>query len=193
MKYHPYGAARSTTGSMVTDKLFTGQQKESPVPDTLGLYDYGARFYSTLTGRFLSPDPVVPKPGDPQTLNRYAYVRNNPLRYTDPSGYDACPGILDRACDLGDAIRDAAQEAGGKIKACAGDIFVGGVLVYAGATFVVLGGVTVALGAAEATVGAPTILGVVVGLHGIFFGGAVASGGVIAVYGGVSIAGSCLF
>ena len=30
---------------------------------------------------------MVPEPGNPQDLNRYAYVRNNPLRYTDPSGH----------------------------------------------------------------------------------------------------------
>ena len=52
----------------------------------LGLYNYGARFYSTVLGRFLSPDPLVVAPGDPQMLDRYAYVRNNPLRYVDPTG-----------------------------------------------------------------------------------------------------------
>jgi hypothetical protein len=51
------------------------------------LYDYGARFYSPLLGRFISPDSVVQNPSDPQTLNRYSYTRNNPLRYTDPSGH----------------------------------------------------------------------------------------------------------
>ena len=35
----------------------------------------------------MQPDTLVPEPGNPQTLNRYAYVYNNPLRYTDPSGY----------------------------------------------------------------------------------------------------------
>ncbi len=33
----------------------------------------------------MQPDSVVPELGDPQSLNRYAYVLNNPLRYTDPS------------------------------------------------------------------------------------------------------------
>jgi len=33
-----------------------------------------------------SPDTIVPDPGDPQALNRYSYVLNNPLRYTDPTG-----------------------------------------------------------------------------------------------------------
>ena len=53
----------------------------------LGLYDYHARYYDPLIGRFISADTLVPSPGDPQSLNRYAYVQNNPLKYTDPSGY----------------------------------------------------------------------------------------------------------
>jgi len=51
----------------------------------LALYDYRARYHPAL-GRFLSADTVVPEPGNPQALNRYAYVLNNPLKYTDPSG-----------------------------------------------------------------------------------------------------------
>jgi hypothetical protein len=51
------------------------------------LMDYGARFYSPLLGRFISADSIVPRPGDPQSLNRYSYVRNNPLQLTDPSGH----------------------------------------------------------------------------------------------------------
>jgi RHS repeat-associated protein len=53
---------------------FTGQRFEKG----LGLYDYGARWYDPELGRFLQPDPVVPQPFDPQSLNRYSYVRNNP-------------------------------------------------------------------------------------------------------------------
>ncbi len=37
-------------------------------------------------GKFIQADSIVPTPGNPQSLNRYAYVDNNPLRYTDPSG-----------------------------------------------------------------------------------------------------------
>ena len=44
----------------------------------------------------MSADTLVPSPGKPQTLNRYAYVLNNPLRHTDPSGHCIpgwnCPG-----------------------------------------------------------------------------------------------------
>ncbi|MBC7252214.1 MAG: RHS repeat-associated core domain-containing protein, partial [Anaerolineae bacterium] len=62
---------------------FTGQRLEAG----LGLLDYRARFYDPVLGRFVSADTIVPEPGNPQDLNRYAYVRHNPLRYTDPSGY----------------------------------------------------------------------------------------------------------
>jgi hypothetical protein len=48
--------------------------------------------YSPALGRFLSPDTIVPAPGDPQSLNRYAYTLNNPLKYTDPTGHmQQCP------------------------------------------------------------------------------------------------------
>ena len=48
-----------------------------------------ARYYDPLIGRFISADTIVQAPSDPQTLNRYAYTRNNPLRYTDPTGHQA--------------------------------------------------------------------------------------------------------
>ena len=83
----PYGAPRPDypTGSVPTDYRFTGQRSEEA---SLGsLYDYGARFYSSSLGRFLSADTIVPSPGNPQSLNRYAYTLNNPLKYIDPSGH----------------------------------------------------------------------------------------------------------
>lgn len=68
---------------MPTTRLYTGQRLGS----ALALYDYRARYYHPALGRFISADPVVPEPGNPQALNRYAYVYNNPLRYVDPTGY----------------------------------------------------------------------------------------------------------
>jgi len=85
MCYYPYGEVRpglEGTG-LPTDRRFTGQRREAG----LGLYDYGARYYDPALGRFVSADMVVPEPGNPQTLNRYAYTLNNPVRYTDPSGH----------------------------------------------------------------------------------------------------------
>jgi RHS repeat-associated protein len=52
----------------------------------LGLMYYWRKFYDGALGRFISPDTIVPEPGNPQALNRYSYVLNNPLRYTDPTG-----------------------------------------------------------------------------------------------------------
>ena len=51
------------------------------------MYFYNARYYDPALGRFISADTVVPNPGNPQDLNRYAYVRNNPLKYRDPTGH----------------------------------------------------------------------------------------------------------
>jgi RHS repeat-associated protein len=54
--------------------------------DETGLYYYGARYYDPQLGRFIQPDSSVPS-DDPQTLNRYAYCGNNPLKYVDPTGH----------------------------------------------------------------------------------------------------------
>jgi len=68
---------------VATPYRYTGQRWES----VLGLYDYHARWYDPALGRFAQPDPLVPEPGNPQSLNRYAYTLNNPVRYNDPSGH----------------------------------------------------------------------------------------------------------
>ena len=57
-----------------TDYRFTGQRQ-----DGTGLYQMGARWYDPAIGRWLQPDTIVPDPGNPQSLNRYSYVLNNPV------------------------------------------------------------------------------------------------------------------
>jgi RHS repeat-associated protein len=84
LRYTPYGETRYVWGSTPTDRRFTGQREEAALGS---LYDYGARFYSPSLNRFISPDTIVPSPGNPQSLNRYSYVRNSPLNCTDPSGH----------------------------------------------------------------------------------------------------------
>ncbi|MCG8555394.1 MAG: D-alanyl-D-alanine carboxypeptidase family protein, partial [Proteobacteria bacterium] len=54
----------------------------------LGLVNMKGRIYDAHMGRFLQPDPFVPEPGNSQSWNRYSYVVNNPLNWTDPSGFD---------------------------------------------------------------------------------------------------------
>lgn len=51
------------------------------------MYYYNARYYDPQIGRFISADTIVPYPTDPQSFNRYSYCRNNPLKFTDPSGH----------------------------------------------------------------------------------------------------------
>jgi RHS repeat-associated protein len=51
-----------------------------------GLDSMMARFNSGNAGRFLSPDPILGNAMNPQSWNRYSFVLNNPLSYTDPSG-----------------------------------------------------------------------------------------------------------
>ena len=85
-RYYPFGETRLSTGTIYTDKLFTGQREITG----LGIYHYGARFYSSKLGRFLSADTIVPGYANPQNLNRYSYVGNSPLNCTDPSGHLLC-------------------------------------------------------------------------------------------------------
>lgn len=63
----------------------TGKERDAET----GLDYFGARYLSAAQGRFTSPDtPLLDQhPGDPQSWNLYSYVRNNPLRYTDPTGH----------------------------------------------------------------------------------------------------------
>ena len=55
--------------------------------DDLGLIHMNGRVYDPLLGRFLSCDPLVQDSGDSQSYNRYSYCANNPVNYSDPSGY----------------------------------------------------------------------------------------------------------
>jgi RHS repeat-associated protein len=82
ISYFSFGAIRSSTGTSPTDKKFTGQRL-----DNTGLYYYNARYYDPAIGRFISADTIVTNPANPQSLNRYSYCLNNPLKYTDPTGH----------------------------------------------------------------------------------------------------------
>lgn len=64
---------------------FTGKERDAET----GLDYFGARYYGSSMGRFMSPDPITltsAHQADPQQINLYSYVRNNPLIPTDPSG-----------------------------------------------------------------------------------------------------------
>jgi RHS repeat-associated protein len=75
------------TADDATEHHFTGKERDTES----GLDYFGARYYGSNMGRFMSPDPsglVFASLANPQSLNLYAYVQNNPLSFTDPTGLD---------------------------------------------------------------------------------------------------------
>ncbi len=93
--YEPFGTflvQPTGTNPSVTDRGFTGQRSNNLSPAWLGLVYMNARYYHPQLGRFVSPDTIVPEPGEPQSYNRYSYSYNNPINYIDPSGRSPSDG-----------------------------------------------------------------------------------------------------
>ena len=82
-EYMPFGPVREQSGTKSTDYKYTGKELD---PET-GLYNYGARFYDLMIGRFVMADTIVPSAKNSQAMNPYSYCMNNPLVYNDPSGH----------------------------------------------------------------------------------------------------------
>ena len=84
--YYPFGGERGITAGPNNYK-FTGKERDSES----GLDNFGARYDASSLGRFMTPDIFWKDShaGDPQSWNKYAYSRNNPLRYVDPTGENA--------------------------------------------------------------------------------------------------------
>jgi len=78
-------------GSGSPDYRYTGQREEAE----LGLYFYRARWYDPALSRFVQADTIVPQTRNPQAWDRFAYVQNNPVMYTDPSGHYYCEGSIE--------------------------------------------------------------------------------------------------
>lgn len=88
MRYTPHGVSRDAAPNLGTDHKFTSQIEDA----SIGLYWYNARAYDPAIGRFTCADSVVPSPRNPQSMNRYSYCYNNPVKYIDPSGHAAWDG-----------------------------------------------------------------------------------------------------
>jgi len=119
--YAPFGELFN--GSSTSDPYkFTGKERDAESGNDY----FGARYYNSAMGRFMSPDwsaKVEPVPysklDDPQSLNLYAYVLNNPLIRTDADGHDPgishefdfvnCSGTDPQSCDLTEQDKNKEQ------------------------------------------------------------------------------------
>jgi len=93
--YYPFGARMAGKGQAAPgggpaalgaaphDNRFLYNGKELQADFGLGLYDYGARFYDPVLGRWDAPDPLA---GEEHSLTPFRYGYNNPLRFIDPNG-----------------------------------------------------------------------------------------------------------
>jgi RHS repeat-associated protein len=120
-----YTPTYGTPAPDATEHHFTGKER-----DTESGNDYfEARYYSSSMGRFMSPDPLPWldwQHGDkddqkkfgsfisnPQNFNMYAYVNNNPLNKTDPTGMNACGTNSDSSCQVTVTIQDRSKDSNG--------------------------------------------------------------------------------
>jgi len=115
-------------------RKFTGKERDAET----GLDYFGARYYGSEIGRFTTVDPVYTWQEnlvDPQRWNRYAYVRNNPLRFTDPDGR-VIDTLLDVGFiaydifDIGRSVYKGEGVTGSQLAALGGDV-VGALLPFA--------------------------------------------------------------
>jgi RHS repeat-associated protein len=172
--YDPYGNVdpNHSSGSIIP-YTYTGKELD---PET-GLYYFGARYYDSAQGRFITPDTIVQSPGNPQTLNRYAYAGNNPMAFVDPSGHGFFSFLEDFFAALfGAAITVLTWGAGAPV-AC------------------MLGGMVA--GATDAAMHGGSLISIVQGaffgaIGGAIGGGAYLAGGIwpaVAAAGGLALAG----
>jgi len=83
-RYSAFGEVRSRGGEMPTAYQYTGQLSQM---EQVGLYHYGARWFDPAGAHFTQADTLVPNPINALDWDRYSYARNNPIKYTDPTGH----------------------------------------------------------------------------------------------------------
>jgi len=98
--FSAFGTRRSPTtwsGAPSTADLNTiaglsrqGYTFQTALGQSMGLNHMNGRVQDAILGRFLSPDPHIPNPGNAQSYNRYSYVNNNPVTNNDPTGFSSC-------------------------------------------------------------------------------------------------------
>jgi RHS repeat-associated protein len=100
--YEPFGKSTVTGASNSNPFQFTGREN-----DGTGLYYYRARYSHPTLQRFLSEDPIEFRGGD---VNLYAYVVNNPIRFTDPHGLFLIPFVIEPVFRPGASPWDTAPD-----------------------------------------------------------------------------------
>ena len=108
--YDAFGNILSQTGSANNNITYAGYQYDSET----GLYYLNARYYDSKIARFLSEDTYTGDPNDPLSLNLYTYCLNNPIMYTDPTGYSATVVKKGATGDGVKAIQELLNEVAGK-------------------------------------------------------------------------------
>jgi RHS repeat-associated protein len=82
--FRPFGAEYQSSGTLANVIRFTDHHQD----DETGLTYMNARYYDPVLSRFISADTAAPDPLNPQDLNRYSYVLNNPVMANDPTGHE---------------------------------------------------------------------------------------------------------
>jgi RHS repeat-associated protein len=90
--FAPFGQRVKADGKAVTSAATPVGFTQHKHDDEIGLIDMRGRIYDPQRRRFTTPDDVVPATLSGQSYNRYSYVFQNPLNYTDPSGHDPDTG-----------------------------------------------------------------------------------------------------
>jgi len=92
----------NTGSNSLVSRGYTGHEHL----DDVGLINMNGRMYDPLLGRMLSPDNLIPNPFSLQGYNRYSYVYNNPMNFTDPSGENPIVWILAGLILIGKSYHD---------------------------------------------------------------------------------------
>ena len=192
MAYDPCGKRRMVNGNtdvidsiagVQTDRGFTMHEHL----DEIGLINMNARMYDPYTGRFLSADPFIQYPDNLQSYNRYSYVLNNPLAFSDPSGYFSfkklfrvvaavvisvyAPGLITEFLAISAGTAAAAGLTGGAAAAAYGAAY--SVALGAASTSILSGAI---VGFAAGAVASGSLKG---GLHGALSGGLFGAAGTV--------------
>lgn len=115
--YYPFGMQLSSNQysyrlGTLNNMLFNGKEKMDDL--SLGMYDYGARFYDPAIGRWIAPDPLA---DEFSSQSPYCAMDNNPINLNDPSGMDAA-SVLDVSSTMMEELTEKSNLFDNSIATC---------------------------------------------------------------------------